>query len=140
MNQLITRAGLLDDFFRDVSPGFYVKPLQAESTAPQIKVDVSETDQAYFLKAELPGVCKDDIHVHVEGNLVALRAEIKPDGTATEGEKLLRRERFFGNVARSFQLPHEIDDSRARAKHDNGLLVLTLPKKLATPGHRLAVE
>lgn len=139
MNPLMTRTVWLDDFLHDVSPGFYVKPLHPENAAPQIKVDVSETDQAYFLRAELPGVLKDDIQVHVEGNLVALRAEVKPEDLA-DGEKPLRRERFIGRVARSFQLPQDIDDSRARAKHDNGLLVLTLPKRRAVPGHRLAVE
>jgi len=140
MNQLITRSGLFDDFFRDVSPGFFVKPLHGDPLPAQIKVDVSETDQAYVMKAELPGVSKEDIHVHVEGNLVSLRAEVKQEDRQTEGEKVLRSERYFGSVARSFQLPQEIDNTRARARHDNGLLVLTLPKRLASPGHKLSVE
>lgn len=140
MNQLIARNGLFDDFFRDVAPGFFVKPLHGDPLPAQIKVDVTESAQAYTLKAELPGVAKEDIHVHVEGNLVSLRAEVKQEDRQTEGEKVLRSERYFGSVARSFQLPQEVDNSASRAKYDNGMLVLTLPKKSAIPGQKIAVE
>lgn len=140
MNHLINRSGLFDDFFRDVAPGFYVKPLHGDPLPAQIKVDVKEAPAAYTLLAELPGVPKEDIHVTVEGNVVTLRAEIKQEDRQTEGEKLLRNERYYGAVSRSFQMPVDIDDGAAKAKYENGVLQLVLPKKVAVAGQRLSVE
>ena len=127
MNSLIARSGLFDDFFKDVPPGFYVKPLHGDAMPAQIKVDVKETPTAYTVLADLPGVPKEDIHVTVEGNVVTLRAEVKQEDRQTEGEKVLRSERYFGALTRSFQMPVDIDDSASKAKFDNGVLQLTLP-------------
>lgn len=140
MNQLLARSGLLDDFFKDVAPGFYVKPLHGDPLPAQIKVDVKETPAAYTLLADLPGVPKEDIHVTVEGNMVTLRAEVKQQDRQTEGERVLRSERYHGVVTRSFQMPVDLDDAAAKAKFENGVLQLTLPKKVAVAGQRLAIE
>lgn len=139
MNSLIARSGLFDDFFKDVAPGFYVKPLHGDPLPAQIKVDVKETPDAYTVQAEVPGVSKDDIHVTIEGNVVTLRAEVKQQDQ-TQDEKLLRSERYFGAVSRSFQLPQDIDNAAAKAKYENGVLMLTLPKKTASAGQRLTIE
>lgn len=140
MNSLIARSGLFDDFFKDVTPGFYVKPLHGDPLPAQIKVDVKETPAAFTVLAEVPGVPKEDIQVTVEGNVVTLRAEIKQEDRQSEGEKLLRSERYYGAVSRSFQMPVDIDDAAARAKCENGVLQLTLPKKAAVAGQRLTIE
>ena len=140
MNTLIARRGLLDDFFKDVSPAFYVKPLHGDALPAQIRVDVKETPQAYTLEAEVPGVSKEDIHVNVDGNVVTLRTEVKQQDRQTDGEKLLRSERYYGAVSRSFQLPQDIDNATSKAKYENGVLQLTLPKKLPTAGQRLTIE
>jgi HSP20 family protein len=140
MNSLIARSGLFDDFFKDVTPGFYVKPLHGDPLPAQIKVDVKETPTAFTVLAEVPGVPKEDIHVTVEGNVVTLRAEIKQEDRQSEGEKLLRSERYYGAVSRSFQMPVDIDDAAARDKCENGVLQLTLPKKAAVAGQRLTIE
>ena len=142
MNSLTTRGSLFDDFFRDMAPGFYVKPLHGDAlpTPSQIKVDVKESDKAYTVQAEMPGVPKEDIHVAIEGNLVTLRAEVKQQDSQTKDEKVLRTERYYGSVARSFQLPQDIDQASAKAKYDNGVLTLTLPKKQAGGSQRLAID
>lgn len=142
MNSLVTRGSLFDDFFKDIAPGFYVRPLHGEGApAPsQIKVDVKETDGGYTVHAEIPGVPKEDIHVSLEGNVVSLRAEVRQHDEKRDGEKVLRSERYFGSVARSFQLPAEIDATQARARYDNGVLVLSLPKKVSAAGQRLNIE
>ena len=131
MNSLVTRGSLFDDFFKDIAPGFYVRPLHGDGvpTPSQIKVDVKETDGGYTVQAEVPGVPKEDIHVSIDGNVVSLRAEVRQHDQKTEGEKVLRSERYFGSVARSFQLPVDVDAAQAKAKYDNGVLTLTLPKK-----------
>jgi len=142
MNSLVSRGSLFDEFFKDFAPGFYVRPLHGDGlpTPSQIKVDVKEDDTAYTLHAEVPGVPKDDIHVSVDGNVVSLRAEVRQHDEKKDGEKVLRSERYFGAVARSFQLPMELDVAQAKARYDNGVLTLTLPKKQESSAQRLAIE
>ncbi|MHB1114075.1 MAG: Hsp20/alpha crystallin family protein [Acidovorax defluvii] len=142
MNSLVTRGSLFDDFFKDIAPGFYVRPLHGDGvpTPSQIKVDVKETDGGYTVQAEVPGVPKEDIHVSIDGNVVSLRAEVRQHDQKTEGEKVLRSERYFGSVARSFQLPVDVDAAQAKAKYDNGVLTLTLPKKQGGSAQRLSIE
>lgn len=142
MNALMNRSSLLDDFFRDVAPGFYVRPLHGDPlpTAAQIKLDVKEDDKAYTVHAEVPGVAKEDIHVSVDGNLVTLRAEVKQQDLQTKEEKVLRSERYFGAVSRSFQLPMDIDQAQSKARYDNGVLTLTLPKKTGGKAQRLMID
>ena len=140
MNSLIARRGFLDDFFNDVAPAFYVKPLHGDGLPAQIRVDVKETPEAYTLQAEVPGVSKEDSHVNVDGKQVTLRAEINQQDSQAEGGRLLRSERYYGAVSRSFQLPVDVDNSAAKAKYENGVLLLTLPKKTAAAAQRLAIE
>ncbi len=142
MNSLITRAGLFDDFFKDVAPGFFVKPLHGDPLpAPsQIRIDVKEAADAYTVQAEIPGVSKEDIHVVIDGPVVTLRAEVKQQDRQSQDEKVLRTERYYGAVARSFQLASDIDNEKAKAKYENGVLTLTLPKKAALSGQRLNIE
>lgn len=140
MNSLISRNSLFDDFFKELSPGFFVKPLHGDPLPAQIKVDVKESADAYTVHAEVPGVAKDDIHVSVDGNVVTLRAEVKQQDAKTEGERVLRSERYFGEVSRSFQLAVDVDEAKAAAKYDNGVLTLTLPKKRGNGSKRLKVD
>ena len=142
MNALVGRGGLLDDFFKDINPGFYVRPLHSDlvPSQGQIKVDVTETDTGYIISAEVPGVPKDDIHVSLDGNMVSMRAEIRPPAHRSQEQKSLRSERYFGVVARSFQLPSDIDAAQAKAKYEHGVLTLTLPKKIGGSAQRLAIE
>ena len=143
MNSLISRGNLFDDFFRDVAPGFYVKPLHGDPlpSPSQIKIDVKETDAGYTVHAEVPGVSKEEIQVALDGNVVTLRAEVKQQDSTGKDEKVLRSERFFGAVQRSFQLPQDIDQTQAKAKYDSGVLTLTLPKKLVAGGvQRLTID
>lgn len=142
MANVPSRSNLFDDFFKEFAPGFFIKPLHGDPlpSAAQIKIDVSESDAAYTVLAEVPGVGKEDIHVSIDGSVVTLRAEVKQQDKRAEGEKVLRSERYYGAVARSFQLPVEVDAAQARARYDNGVLVLTLPKKQGNKTQRLAIE
>ncbi|HQQ70317.1 MAG TPA: Hsp20/alpha crystallin family protein [Alicycliphilus sp.] len=142
MNALVGRGSLFDDFFKDFAPGFYVRPLHGDALPEpsQIKIDVKEDDGAYTVHAEVPGVPKEDINVSIDGNVISLRAEVRQHDQKKDGEKLLRSERYYGSVARSFQLPLEVDAAQAKARYDNGVLVLTLPKKQGNKTQRLAIE
>jgi len=142
MNSLMTRGNLFDDLFKDMmSPGFFIKPLHGDPLPQSIRIDVRESGDAYTVHAEMPGVAKDDIQVTVEGNLVTLKAEVKQQDKQASDEKTLRSERYFGSVSRSFQLPADIDNGQAKARFENGVLCLTLPKKLGgSGGHRLSID
>ncbi|TSE20923.1 18 kDa heat shock protein [Tepidimonas alkaliphilus] len=139
-NLLPRRMSLFDEFFRDLAPGFYIRPLHGDPLPQQIKVDVKENDQAYVISAEMPGVGKDNIHVTVENNVVTIGAEIKQEDAKRDGEKVLHSERYYGQVSRSFALPSDVDESAASAKYENGVLTLTLPKKTAVAGKRIRIE
>ena len=125
----------LDNLFR----GFF-RPVQMDRDMPQIRMDVKEDEAAYAVHAEMPGVAKDDIHVTIDGNTVSISAEVKKNTEQKEGEKVLRRERYFGRVSRSFALENEVDEATASARYQDGVLELVLPKKTAAAAKRLAIQ
>jgi HSP20 family protein len=126
-----------DDFFK----GFMMRPIfRGLESEPQMKLDVSEDDKAYTVKAEIPGVNKEDIHISVDGNRVSISAEVKKEKEEKEGKKVVRSERYFGKVSRSFSLDHDIDEGGARAKYADGVLELTLPKKPGSTAKKVAVS
>ena len=129
--------GDLDDLFK----GFFVRPMAFEGQPEmQIKMDVKENDGAYTVHADVPGVKKEDIHVTIEGNRVSISAEVKKEKEEKEGDKVLRSERYFGKVARSFTLAQDVDEAKAQAKYSDGVLELTLPKKAAAAGRKLSIQ
>lgn len=115
----------------DVINKFMMRPFFREGLEiePRIKMDVKEADGSYLIKAEIPGVKRDDIHVTIEGNRVSISAEVKQEKEAKEGERVIRCERSYGMTSRSFNLADEVDQSKAQAKYTDGVLELTLPKK-----------
>lgn len=135
------RRDPLDDFFR----GFFVRPVEfgspgsVSADAPQMRVDVKEDPDGYAVHAELPGMKKEDIHVHIDGPVVSISAERKQESEEKEGERVLRTERYFGKVSRSFQLGQDIDEARATAKFVDGVLELSLPKKAEAQAKRLTI-
>jgi HSP20 family protein len=141
MQNLISYDPRADSNFDELFRGFF-RPVRLESapTPVTIKMDVTETENGYLVHAELPGVKKENIGVAIEGNQVTITAEAKREWERKEGDRLLRSERYFGNVYRSFTLPAELDESASEAKYDNGVLELKLVQKAAAPGKRLAIQ
>lgn len=127
----------LDDLFS----GFFVRPTAFEhQTAAQVQMDVKEDDSAYVVHAEIPGVKREDINVTIDGNQVAISAEVKRQKDDKQGEKLLRSERYYGKVYRAFTLSQDVDDTAAQARYSEGVLELTLPKKAAVSAKRLSIQ
>jgi HSP20 family protein len=123
-------AEMRDPFSEDFFKGFAMRPMQRLLDGePQMRLDLTEDDKNFFVKAEIPGVSKEDIKVSVDGNLVSLRAEIKKETEEKECTKVIRSERYYGSVARSFTLDEGVDPAAAVAKYEDGVLQLTLPKK-----------
>lgn len=137
----LTRYSPVDDAFDDLFRGFLMRPVRMEGAPEvQIKMDVKEDEKVYSVHAEIPGVEKDDIHVTIDGNQVAISAEVKNEKEVKEGEKLLRSERYYGKVSRAFTLGQDVDEAAAQAKYNDGVLELVLPKKAATRSKRLAIN
>ena len=124
------------DFFRNMLRPL---PYDLETVAPEIRLDLKETEKAYMVHAEIPGVKKEDIEVSIDGNLVTVRAEVKRE-KEEKGESMLRSERYYGAMSRSFTLATDVDDKAATARYTDGVLELTLPKKAGSASRRLQVQ
>ena len=132
----ITRYDPFDDLFK----GFWMKPLPfpAESEL-KMKIDVKEDDQAFTVKAEIPGVKKEDIQVDIDDDHVSLRAEVKREKEEKKDEKVVYSERAYGMVSRSFTLPADVDAKGAKAEYKDGVLNLMLPKRSNGSAKRVTV-
>ena len=131
--------GDLDDMFK----GFWMRPVRLDVEMPQqlqIKLDVKSSDGAYTVAAELPGVKKEDIKIDIDGNRVTISAEVKKESEEKKGEEVIRSERYYGAISRSFTLDADIDEAKADAKYSDGVLKLTLPKKAAASRKRVTVN
>jgi HSP20 family protein len=137
----ITRYNPFDELFGDFGKGFWLKPVGIPGVEEiKLKVELKEDDKAYTVRAEIPGVKKDDIQVEVHGDQVSIRGEVKREKEEKKGEKVLHSERYYGMVSRSFSLPSEVDEKAVVAKYNDGVLDLTLPKKSGGGAHRIAVQ
>lgn len=122
----------LDETFRT-----FWRPVRFEvpATAPNIKIEVTDHDNAYQVKAQIPGAKKEDIKVTVEGNVVSISAETKQEKEEKRAGKVIRSEFQYGSAQRSFSLGCDIDAAKAQARYQDGVLELMLPK---LPGSKQA--
>ena len=93
-------------------------------------VDISETENGYEIRAELPGVAKDDLHVSVEDNRLTLSGE-KRQEKADDTQNYRRIERRYGSFQRRFTLPSEVEIDDIKAEFTDGVLTLSIPKSEA---------
>jgi HSP20 family protein len=102
-------------------------------------VDIYDTDDALVLKAELPGVSKDDVSIEIHNNTLILRGERKHEAEVKEGD-YYRAERAYGTFQRSFVLPTLVDQDKVQATYTDGVLELRLPKSEAAKPKRIAIS
>src|SRR5438552_6931492 len=144
----ITRFNALEDAFENMYRGVPVWLPNLETRAPvarapaptQFRMDVIENDKEYQVLAELPGVKKEEISITINGNEVAVSAEVKQEKAVENSETVLRAERYYGKIQRAFALGQEVDEATAQAKYNDGVLELTLPKKTVAAAKRLEVH
>jgi HSP20 family protein len=131
-----------DNFETAVRRFFSPRVFESELAAPlQMRIDVSENDGAYTVKADIPGVKKEDINVRVEGNLVQIDAEAKSEKeTKGKDDKVLRSERHYGSISRSFSLGQDVDETRVQAKYADGVLTLELPKQALKSSSKISIQ
>jgi len=135
----LTRFDPFEDTFPDLFKGFARMPRLWRESEMDIRLDVSEAENAFKVKAEIPGVKKEDIEVAIDGNSVTISAEVKSEKEEKDA-KFVRRERYVGKVARSFTLASDVDEKASTAKYADGVLELTLPKKAGGSARRLTVQ
>jgi len=143
----ITRFSPLEDALENLFRGapVWMPNLATRAPAPTqrryvIRMDVIENDKEYQVLAELPGVKKEEISITINGNEVAVSAEVKQEKDVENSETVLRAERYYGKIQRAFSLGQEVDEATAEAKYNDGVLELTLPKKTAAAAKRLTVN
>ena len=130
----------VSDLFQGLFRPLRGMTLAGEADLASMKIDVTESDDAYKVNAELPGVAKEDIDVEVKGGTVSINAKIGRNNEQKDGERVIRRERYSGAISRSFSLSAEIDEANATATYQDGVLSLTLPKKAPVGQKKLTIS
>jgi len=96
---------------------------------PRMKIDVIEEQNQYIINAELPGVTKEDVKVTVDNDILTITAERKNEiNEEDKNKRYVRVERSYGVVSRSLRLPPGCDTSKIQARHENGILKITIPR------------
>jgi HSP20 family protein len=140
-NLRVLDPALSDPFESALRRFFAPVAFEADTPALKMRVDVTEKDNAYLVKADIPGVKKEDINVRIDGNIVQIDAEVKREKeTKGNGDKILRSERYWGNISRTFSLAQDVDDSKVVAKYADGVLTLELPKKATSETKKITVQ
>lgn len=137
----IVRSNPIEDLFNEFRSGFWVRPFSTSAdTELKMKIDVKEDGKGYAVRAEIPGVNKEDINVEINGDRVSIRAEVKKEKQEKKDEKVVYSECSYGMVSRSFSLPSDVDSKTASAEYKDGVLNLTLPKKSNGATSRVTVK
>ena len=142
------RGGPMDDQFgrlvESMFQDFFAPLAQAgrwtDDGLAMPRLDVSENEKAFEVQAELPGVKKDDIKVSIDGQRVTIEGECQQANEQREGEQVVYSERSTRRYQRSFTLPAEVDDAGAQARLEDGILMLTLPKRQGGAAKRLTIQ
>lgn len=136
---LVPRSNLfdIDRFFSDSWPQL-VASQESSFFAP--RVDIKEANNHYEITAELPGVAKEDIHVHVKDGVLTLEAETSQEDKEEKEGKIIRQERRYGKYMRSFNLGQDIAESDIKASFKDGVLKLEAPKQAPVEPERRRIN
>jgi len=130
-----------NDFETALRRFFSPTVFEGEPVPLKMRIDVSENEKAFNVKADIPGVKKEDISIKVDGNTVSIEAEAKSEKeTKGNGDKILRSERYYGSISRTFSLGQDVDDTKVQAKYADGVLMLELPKKAPASSSKIVVQ
>jgi HSP20 family protein len=148
MNHLIRnpRSVIANRWNDDINSLFenFLQPMRwAEEEASQglvPRLDVVERDNEFVVKAEMPGMKKDDIEVSLENGVLTITAETKSETEEKEGDRVIRQERRYGKYLRSLRLGKEIDEKKVKASYKDGILELVLPKAEEVKPKKIAVN
>ena len=127
----------LDDFFE----GFF-RPIRHEFEGEHLvpAMDVRETDKELLVKAEMPGIKKEDIEVSLQNGILTIRGETEEKSEEKEGEEIIRQERRYGKYVRSMTIGSHIDESHVEANYKDGVLELRIPKTEVVEPKKIKVD
>ncbi len=109
-----------------------MKNLEEDSVTWSPRVDIQESEENFVVRADIPGLERDDISVSVENRILTLKGERRQEKTDDRENRLL--ERAYGQFKRSFRLPSKVENEKIEADYKNGVLTITIPKaKEAVP-------
>lgn len=142
MNALITPRQRFDDMFPEMFRRLMRPSLADFDTNGDIRVDLSETDKEYLVRAEVPGAKKDDIKVSIDGNRISISTAVKSEKEEKggNGTRTIYKEIYYGSASREFTLAHDIDEKASTAKYEDGILRLTLPKRKEAASKTLRIQ
>lgn len=148
MNHLIRTprsivANRWNDDFNSLFENFLQPTRWAQEEASQgiaPRLDVVERDNEFVVKAEMPGMKKDDIEVSLENGVLTITAETRSETEEKEGDRVIRQERRYGKYLRSLRLGKEIDEKKVKASYKDGILELVLPKAEEVKPKKIAVN
>jgi HSP20 family protein len=126
---------MFQDFFAPLAQGRW-----SGDDVGMPRLDVTETEKTFEVKAEMPGVKKDDVHVSIDGQRVTIEGECQQANEQRQGEQVVYSERSTRKYQRSFTLPAEVDDANAQARLEDGVLMLSLPKKPGATARQLTIQ
>jgi HSP20 family protein len=129
-----------DRLFDESVDRFFVSVPNGAASKRSPALDVAESEQAYTVTLDLPGVAKDDVKVSIEGRKVSIEAKSSKANERKDGDRVLVRERAASTFARSFVLPAELDQERSNAKLEHGVLTLELAKRGDASVKRITVN
>lgn len=131
----------MEDIFRQYSP-FFAGALRrngGEGAAWAPAADISETDQEYLIKAQLPEVKKEDVKITLDNGVITIAGERRMEQEQKEANEI-RVESFYGTFSRSFVLPENVDANAIKAEQKDGVLKVRIPKIKAAAPKKIAVE
>ncbi len=131
---------MFGDFFSPFTPYSSLLSRRDGGAVVSPRLNVSETDKSFEVEAEVPGVKKEDIKVAIDNRRITIEGEAKRESAEKEGENIVFAERSTRKFARTFTLPADVDDAGAQAKLENGILMLSLPKKEPTQAKKLTIQ
>ncbi|GAA0793867.1 Hsp20/alpha crystallin family protein [Marinobacterium sediminicola] len=140
MSKSLTRFNsLFDDTFLDD----FFRPLASRSNGDRVAaIDVHESDSAYKVNVDMPGVKKEDIHISLDNGVLTVKGETRTENKEEKDGKLIRQERHVGQFVRQLSVGSDVDAKAVKAAFEDGVLAITLPKKPAEPkeGVKISID
>ena len=131
---------LVDTMFEDFFSPLAINGRRLDDGASIPRLDLRETEQAYEIQADMPGVEKEDLKVAIDHQRITIEGECRKANERRDGENVVYSERSARKFMRSFSLPSEVDDAAAQARLENGVLHLTLPKRQGGTARRIDIQ
>ena len=137
--EMMTLRDAMDSLFENAMVGTVGGSQGQQGAGWAMPLDITENEDAFVVKASLPGMNPDDLEVMVNGDVLTIRGELKQE-QETKEQRYHLRERRFGAFGRSVALPAPVQSDQVEADYHNGVLTLTLPKREEVKPKRIQIK